>query len=490
MSAAKKILAVLLLLAMCLFTLIGCQDEPPATEDDGGNTPTDPNREGAPKVEDLGGYEFVIRNDSWDNYEVAAPVELNGQGINDVVYQRNKEVEKLYNITIKENGDPDTSSSGSTNFLSQMASSGDQFADLYSYDARYMISTHAVTGYFVNIYDLKSWDLTKDRWDQAFIEEMTINGHAYTLTGNIQTNDELHQLTLATNLSLFEQSFPDSDLHKIVTEGDWTWETFTGFFQGFGQDLGARGKVDMEDKIGFCYAAGMSSFFYASGIRTFTMENGEPVLNVKSDKSIDLTVLMEEIFSGNMDTAEFSSAIGGSVLLDYELRLNHFRGGNMLFTTFLFTDALQCLDVEDDLVYLPYPKFNKDQEKYLTPMQPFFEPLAISANVLDTERSALITDALAFYSDDLQEEVADVLLQERLTHEVKPRELMMMNFDSKVYDMDYIANITGFDTAIIQMVQRASFGTYSSSMTTLEGKAINAKGRGALQNFVKKYTAH
>lgn len=492
MKATKKLLAILLLLSMFAFALLGCQSDPAdGNEDESGDASADPERdENAPEVKDFNGYTYTIRNDAWDDYEVAAPQELNGQGINDVVYERNKKVEREYNITIAENGDPGASSSSAQQFLQQMANSGDYYADLYSYYARYMISSHVTAGYFRNIYDLDGLNLSADWWDQSFIEAMTISKHAYTLTGSIQTNDELHQLTLATNHSLFVQNFPDQDLYEIVMDGKWTHETFIGLWQGFGQDTGATGKVDLEDKIGFCYAAGICSFVYASDMKTFTMENGEPVLNLQSEKALNFTDMYEAMFSGGMDAAEFGGSIGGSVQLDYDLRSQHFSGGNMLFTTFLFHDALQYLDMEDELFYLPYPKYDEEQKEYMTPMQPFFEPLAVSANVLDTERTALITEALAYYSDSLQEEVVDILLQERLTHEVKPRELLILTFDSMCYDMDYIANISGYDSKVQQMVQRGSFETYSSDMKSLESTLIKSSGKGTLQMFIKKYVAH
>jgi hypothetical protein len=183
-------------------------------------------------------------------------------------------------------------------------------------------------------------------------------------------------------------------------DGDWTWETFTGYFQGFGQDNGIKTKVDLEDKIGYCYGADMAYAFSSVGIRTFKMENGEPVLNLTSDRAYDLTDYLTLLFTGNMDTAQFGGNIDGICLLDYELKGSHFTGGNMLFTTFLFFDTLQYLDMEDEVYYLPCPKL-EDQTEYMVPIQPYFDCLAISAYVLDPERTALITDALGYYSDGL-----------------------------------------------------------------------------------------
>ena len=83
---------------------------------------------------------------------------------------------------------------------------------------------------------------------------------------------------------------------------------------------------------------------------------------------------------------------------------------------------------------------------------------------------------------------ADLLIQERLTNEVKPREILMTTLNSQVYDMDYLAGVTGLKGALSTMITSASFETYSSKVTSLEKAAITPRGTGKLQMFVKNYT--
>lgn len=486
----KKILALLLLLSMCACALLACQADPASGDGDGsGDASTDPERDPkAPAVVDYQGYEYVIRGDNIDNYEIFAPTELNGQGINDVVYQRNKTVEKEYNVTIVDRGDPSTEPNDAFNFLTTQHQSGDYFADLYSYRARQMLTQYAIAGYFHNLYDIKGLDMDAEWWDQAYFDATSINKHAYTMTGWIQTNDEMHQSTFAVNHTLFQQYFVEDDLYEIITDGKWTWEAFVGYFQGFGVDTGAKGKVDMDDMIGYCYGADQAMTFASLGVKTFIMENGEPVLNVTSDKSYQVLDLLEKLITGNLDTAMWGGSIHTNYKLDNALKMQHFMGGNMLFTSYLFFDAFNFLEMEDEIYYLPYPKFDEEQVDYMNPVQCFFEPIAISANTLDTDRAARIADALGYYSGGLQDEVADVLLQERLSHEVKSREILILSLNAKIYDMEFICNQTNFGSNIIQLMEVQSVGEYSSKMASLSSAAVKANGKGTLQMFIKKYT--
>lgn len=494
----KKLLALLLAILMCACVLVGCT--PPASSGDGGqgnggDTPTgtdDPNRP-APEVKDFGGYNFKIWNNSWCDYEIAAPTDLNGQGINDQVYNRNKQVEKLYNVTITEHGIADATTTESFNFLSNQQSAGSYFTDLFSCDAGGLISSLATNGFFHKLSDLPNLRLDMEWWDDEYIKETTINGYAYTFTGDIQTNDDLHERTLSMNNSLFEQLFPEDDIYKLIMEDDnWTLETFQGYFQNVGRDQGQKGVFESGDQLGFAYDGSTATYmFMACNIKTFYMENGQPVMNIDSDKAINLVGWLQKIVDGkgNFDCGWATGSVNGNAIFTYETVCQHFAAGQILFNTSLLADALKYYtSMEDDVYYLPFPKYDAEQTDYYNSIHFCFEPLAVSVQVLDTERTSLLTEALGFYSDKLEEEVMDILLQERLTNEVKPRELLLLTLDSKTYDMDYIASVTGFTSKINTLTTSGKLGEYSSTVASLKNAAINKRNTGTVQLFVKKYT--
>ena len=98
----KKLLALLLAVLMCVTLLAGCKKEEQNDNSGGGTVDTtDPNRI-PPEIYDYEGYTFKIRNDYWEDYEICVPKEMTGEGINDTIYQRNKNLEALYNITLEQ----------------------------------------------------------------------------------------------------------------------------------------------------------------------------------------------------------------------------------------------------------------------------------------------------------------------------------------------------------------------------------------------------
>ena len=488
----KKILTLVLVVVMLATVLVSCKKPNKDDDNQGGvTTPvsTDPNRE-APEVKDFGGYEFkfLLNNDGQeDTYEIQAPLAMNGEGINDTLYSRNKTVESIYNISISHKMNEYTSGTA-FNFLSNAAMSGDYYGDIFSCTAVTMISSLATQGFFYNVYDLQSLRLDSEWWDQNFLNEMTINGHAYTLTGDIQTNDDLHQIGIALNLDLYEETYPEKDFYKIVvTDGAWTLDEFYKTWNEFGSsDKGQLGKVDEGDLVGYYYDSRTANYIYmASGLKAFTMQNGEPVLMLSSDKALKVMDWLQKFVEGN---SGLKSTMIENHPGSYEGGHLHFAAGQALFMSHNFHDSLTYqLDMEDAVVYPPFPKYEKTQDRYYSLVHMCFEPLAVSANVAEKERTALILEALCFYSDKLDGEVMDILIQERLTSEAQPREILQLALDSKVYDMEYTANIMGWTTKANNLFFNNQLSNYSTEMKTIESNAITARGNGKLQIFLRNY---
>ena len=114
--------------------------------------------------------------------------------------------------------------------------------------------------------------------------------------------------------------------------------------------------------------------------------------------------------------------------------------------------------------------------------------MALSSNVADPERTALITEALAVYSDKLEYEVMRVLLKERLTSELETREILQLTLDSKVYDLEYTANIIEWTKVTNDdLFKKGQLDAYKSEMDTISRAAINGRGTGKMELFLTSY---
>jgi hypothetical protein len=315
---------------MLCAVLVSCKKDKnpsgdPQNTDPAGNTTTvadaDPNRV-PPAVKDFGGYEFTFVMDHQTDYQFQVPEEIGSDGINKALVERNKKVEGMYNVKILENRNPNGDSDGYA-FLDSASSSGDYFGDIYSNYAIKMIQQHSIAGFYLDLGQLTSLRLDQAWWDQDFNNEFLINGHIYTITGDIQTNDDLHELELAVNLTLYNQTYGNQkNLYNIVVKDKtWTFEEFYNTWYNFGtRDGGDQGWVDSDDIVGFFYDGRTASYLYmASGLKAFKIENNKPVLSIASDKALKIMDNIQKIVDNVM-----SNVKDGSVVLMHELYNNSY----------------------------------------------------------------------------------------------------------------------------------------------------------------------
>ena len=496
MKTMKKILAMLLVVLMLTTVLVSCKKDPQndPSNTDPTTTPTnsDPNRI-PPAEKDFGEYEFKFLMDGQTDYELQVPEQIGSDGINKALVERNKLVENKYNVKISETRNKHTDTTAAFNYLKDMQSSGDYFADMYSNYAIKMIQSHAISGFYLNACELDSLRLDSEWWDQDFNEEFMINNHLYVLTGDIQTNDDLHQIMTSMNLTLYNETYPEKNFYEIVVKnGAWTWEEFYNTWNNFGSnDGGTPGVVDSDDKVGYYYDCRTVNYMYvSSGMRAFSLDaNNQPVLEINSQKAIEVCKdRMQQILDGHTNLK--------SVRLDdnkvnpgtYEAGNNHFAAGKALFVSNNFTDVLAWLsDMEDTSVYPPFPKYNAEQDRYYSLVHKDFEAIALCANVQDVERTALLAEALCFYSDALENEVMRVLLKERLTTEEETRAILQLTLNSKGYDFEYTANIMDWTSSANNLLVNGTLAQYKDDMEALAKLAVNTRGSGKLQVFLSNY---
>jgi ABC-type glycerol-3-phosphate transport system substrate-binding protein len=108
----------------------------------------------------------------------------NGEVINDAVYARNLAVEEKYDVKITgiENTDMNVA-------VQKQVKAGTD--DFHIVTPRIeSIKGSVRSGYFVNLYDLENVDLTKPWYDQMMIDNATILGQLYYVTGDMIILDD------------------------------------------------------------------------------------------------------------------------------------------------------------------------------------------------------------------------------------------------------------------------------------------------------------
>ena len=191
-----RYICALLALILCLGLIVGCADGSKGggseTSLSTGETTAEATTEtvykaNTPEGLDYGGAEFNIctfpdssANVYWVDVDFCA-TEENGDTINDATYQRKRAAEELLNLKIV--NIPAKSSAGDQ--IKASVTTQDGAYDIGFIDTR-SASTLSQTGTLLDFTSLSTLDMSAAWWDQNCIEDLSIEGSLYMLTGDIE----------------------------------------------------------------------------------------------------------------------------------------------------------------------------------------------------------------------------------------------------------------------------------------------------------------
>jgi len=470
MKTILRIASLILVAVMC-FGMIACNNEPaqtgkPATE---GSKPT-ASQTGVTgvtteEVEELvlpegakyDGYEFRIlglSNGVYSSNDLIAE-ELSEDPINDAVYERNNAVKELLGIEITATNE--TAANIVTTIKNNVSAETD------AYDLCVPTMTQAINlakeGYLVNLYDVPYLALDKSWWDQNIPEQMTINGKLYFTTGDISyLDDDLTSIHIF-NKDALEESMPDLDVYQMVKDKKWTWSALEEVIKTANNDLNGNGEMDKEDVWGMMLSANDITSYYQSA--------GE--LMVKPNESGNLAFAMDGTRAAEVVTKGLDFMLDNRFFRADQLganadeQLNSFMEGRVLFRATICYVARQLRPMETDFGMLPQPLFDEEQTRYYTPVSYAMIGFCIPTTVTDVERTGVITEALAYYSQQyLTPAFYDITLNGLLARDDESKEMLDIIFGSKIYDIGYLCNFGGMQTVLRKLVEGENKGFASS----------------------------
>ena len=231
--------------------------------------------------------------------------ELNGEILNDAIFERNSEVEEDLNINIVTTIlEPDSGKYAPTNFNEKVRTAietGTAEFDIVASNAYYGVVL-GNQGYFLNLYDLNYIDFDKTWWNDDFINEMTINDKLFFAVGDASfTSLDLACATFY-NKELLNQ-YGGENLYEKVDSGEWTIDYFSQLVKQIYKDLNGDGTRDDGDfyGIGMATASSPLDALFAGFNLSVTSrdEEGMPILDFYNDQNASFFDKMYEVLFNN-----------------------------------------------------------------------------------------------------------------------------------------------------------------------------------------------
>lgn len=400
---------------------------------------------------DYGGIDFTIfaNKDSYDNtWHKLDVAELNGDSLNDAIYNRNRKIEELYNINISV-----IESSTFANDAKNSIAAGDNAYSLFFAQLTQLVPL-SQEGMLTNFYDVNNLSLDNEWWDQNLIEGLTYRDSLYVLNGDVSPSADTRIFVILFNKDMCDElnlEYP----YQYVLDGSWTVDRLNEYITNVNYDVNGDAAMNYDDRWGFFTEYGVSymMFFAGGGKITEKTEDGglrlafnhEKGINM-AQKAIDIALDASKTCMANPYVAENGNS--------WPAATAWFANGGALFrSTALEPVPRDIRTLEVNFGILPFPKMSDDQERYYSLPAVLCNVISIPVTA-DSDMAGLILEALCVESvGSVKPAFYDTLLNGKIVRDDDSKEMLDIIFDSKVYDIGLYANIMNFKVTFENMVK-------------------------------------
>ena len=410
--------------------------------------------------------------DWYSSYEIYSE-EINGELINDAVFNRNKTVEDRLKIQISQ-----TKLENPHNVAKESLNAGDTQFDVVMPYINDTISL-ATQGLLMDLQTVPWLDLEQSWWDQRANANMRIADKLFITTGDIAILDNECTMVMFFNKDMIEQHSLESP-YDLVKSNKWTLDKVKDMSTVVTNDTDGNGQMDHSDTWGLSVAGNAPiSFYFGAGERIVDMdESGQLALQIGSSRSMDvMDKVMTLCYDEKMLSQHTTSSAG------YDEVAPMFNAGQVMFVTFALVDINGLRDSEYAFGILPYPLYDETQSEYNNLISTVLvSSVSVPYNNTNPELTGATLEAMAYYSvDTLTAAYYDNALKTRYVRDEESGDMLDIIFATRVYDLGFISDWGGAGS-LVTNIYNAKTKNYASMC-----KAIQKRAQAALDDAVEEF---
>lgn len=444
--------------------LIACGETATTTDETAtataSDTTTSPSSEYTDPGIDFGGETFTVAAHVWDtpwqlaNYNEVFIDEENGDFLNDAIVKRTQLIEEQFNLNldiypIAERNKPTE--------LVTAALAGDdvyKFGLVMSASLPTMLGTE---GMLVDLNSVPTLDFTHSWWDQNAIDELNLFGVQYAALGDVNLYAKGGPVVNFFNKEMIESNGLENP-YELVRSGKWTLDKMIEMATAVSRDLNSNGVPDIDDCFGFMGETD-SMFYLLTGCDVrFSEHDDEKIeITIMSERSVDAISKISDLLNDKHVTMFSSDYQAGYSNVFFELLIPTLGNNRALFFSNNLLASLNMRDMEVDFGILPLPKYNEEQENYVSFSNTWFNDYVIipSTNT-DLERTGEVIEAMCYYSQQyVVPAFIDNAVMNKTIRDDDSGEMIELVFDTMEYDIALIFNWGGIQGTVTGMKSKS-----------------------------------
>ena len=379
--------------------------------------------------------EFVIlgRSDMLEEFEVE---KITGEILNDAVYDRNTVVSEDYDITLQilDGGDYLQVNSTLTN---QVSAGDDEYDAFIGHKVAFMDC--AQQNYLYDLNDVDTMNLSAIYWDQACRENLSLMGHNFMMTGDINPGSMLISACLVFNKDM-NTELGKTPPYEMVDNGTWTLDTYLQEITGVSQDLNNDGVYSYKDDMfstSIWRLDGAFSLFYGAGGMFVTInEDNAPELSYDSERVIDI---YEKLYDIVVSENAFYLVDINSYGVNYDI----FSEGRALYCDVTLNKISTFFDdMEEPYGIVPVPKYDVAQDEYLSFVNGASPFMMLAQSEKDPEFVGTILEAMAAYNyDNITPKMFEIVTKLQSARDPESSRMVDYIIRNRIYDFGYFIEL-------------------------------------------------
>ena len=444
--------------------LIACGETATTTDETAtataSDTTTSPSSEYTDPGIDFGGETFTVAAHVWDtpwqlaNYNEVFIDEENGDFLNDAIVKRTQLIEEQFNLNldiypIAERNKPTE--------LVTAALAGDdvyKFGLVMSASLPTMLGTE---GMLVDLNSVPTLDFTHSWWDQNALDELNLFGVQYAALGDVNLYAKGGSVVNFFNKEMIEENGLENP-YELVRSGKWTLDKMIEMATAVSRDLNSNGVPDIDDCFGFMGETD-SMFYFLTGCDVrFSEHDDEKIeITIMSERAVDAIAKIADLLNDKHVTLFDGDCPAGYSNVYFEIMIPTLGNNRALFFSNNLLASLNMRDMEVDFGILPLPKYNEEQENYVSFSNTWFNDYVIipSTNT-DLERTGEVIEAMCYYSQQyVVPAFIDNAVMNKTIRDDDLGEMIELIFDTMEYDIALIFNWGGIQGTVTGMKSKS-----------------------------------
>lgn len=408
---------------------------------------------------------IVSHHDSISDESTIYTEALNGEIINDEIYNRNSSMEERFNFITKLT--PGNGWATDYNLIknSVLSGSGDyNMCFLLPYASGGNI---ILNGYLHNMLSVDYLNFEKPWWHNNVNDMFTFYNYLPFVSSDYLLSSYQYANILIFN-KIMAENYSTENIYDSVRNGTWTTDKFNRIISVYSNDINGDTVYDVNDMYGFAtnYGYHAITWGYAVGEMGVNLSDSGITLGYQSERFYKTAEWLYEIFHNSNLTYE----IGWDKECDISWDENR-----VFIQAMWLADLEKYRDRNSEYGIIPYPKYNEEQELYHTYVDARAGAVAIPVGT-DSESISNVGLILEALSCDSYNNLIPGYLG-TVTHSKYTRDeesIAMLDYISagRVWDIGYTFYDNNQYSWVIHHKLKSSKGQLASVLAGMESKSL------------------